>query len=902
MKTKWMLIPVVALTLGCTRELDTQIIAVEGDITLYATSGEPGTKTVLQQDGSIFWSPGDRISVFYGDKSGMFESTNTTEAAAAEFRGSLENFALDGTTEFVAAYPYSPDNGYSGNSLILSLPTYQMAEKKTFVRGVFLSVAKSKDYNLHFYNVCGGVKFTLNRGDITKVVFRGNNGETLSGRLAVEFSSDGSPIITDVTEGINSVTLIAPSKRTLDPKCPYYLVMIPQALTKGYTMELYTDTDVPVETITSESPVTIRRSVWGVLKDLGTEVIVEPEMVDLGLSVQWATFNLGATRPEQTGYYYAWGETEPKWEFSWANWKWCDGTADTINKYGNPPFDNRYNLDMEDDAAHVKLGDAWRIPTIAERDELFAHCTLTPATVNGEKVIQVTSKINGNSIYLPESGYYLDTGFINDGYATFWTSSIFFAGSAGSGVIHAYSSDRAETLIWVTDFFNGFPIRPVYGDLGVPVSQVKLDREELVLSIGETATLTAIISPENASLKDCSWESSNPRIVSVTTTGEVFGVSPGVARINVKTLDGNLNAYCRVTVNPQEYYEYSAAVPEKVDLGLPSGLKWASFNLGATAPEEYGDYFAWGETQPYYLSQDPPVWKETKEEGYYWPSYKWCHASGEALTKYCNKSNFGYNGYTDYRMILEPADDAARVNLGENWRMPTDEEWEELLNGCTSSWTTINGVNGYRFTSNINGNSIFLPAASIYNGIYLSSVGSLGNYWSSSLYDFYPDRAWCVSFFSSNVYRSPNYFRNFGLPIRPVYDDNKTEETGTVIWENDGTTGATQWDYTYYFALEGKDNGDALTTFPENIWNIIKNETFYMLLRGTNPYIRIVDGWWRNTWLNQEFMPGSERLTENGDGTWTLEINFTGDPILDNLDESGLLITGSNYTLLKMYY
>jgi hypothetical protein len=152
------------------------------------------------------------------------------------------------------------------------------------------------------------------------------------------------------------------------------------------------------------------------------------------------------------------------------------------------------------------------------------------------------------------------------------------------------------------------------------------------------------------------------------------------------------------------------------------------------------------------------------------------------------------------------------------------------------------------------------------------------------------------------VYRSPNYFRNFGLPIRPVYDENKTEEIGTVIWENDGTTGATQWDYTYYFALEGKNNGDALTTFPENVWNIIKNDTFYLLLRGTNPYIRIVDGWWRNTWLNQEFMPGSERLTENGDGTWTLEINFTGDPILDNLDESGLLVTGSNYTLLKMYY
>ena len=442
MKTKWMLIPVVALALGCTRELDTQIIAFEGDITLYATSGEPNTKTVLQQDGSIFWSPGDRISVFYGDKSGMFESTNPAAAASAEFRGYLGDFALDGTTEFVAAYPYSPDNGYAENTLSLSLPYIQMGEKRTFVRGVFPSVAKSKDCHLQFYNVCGGVKFTLERGDIKKVVFRGNNGETLSGRLSVEFSSDGSPIITDVTEGINSVTLIAPSKRTLDPKCPYYLVMIPQALTKGYTMELYTDTDVPVETITSESPVTIRRSVWGVLKGMGSEMIAVPEMVDLGLSVQWATFNLGATRPEQAGYYYAWGETQPKDVFSWATWKWCDGTADTINKYGNPPFDNRYNLDWEDDAAHVKLGDEWRMPTIAERDELFAHCTLTPATVNGEKVIQVTSKINGNSIYLPVSGYYRETGFIDNGYAAFWTSSIFLAGSAGSGIVYEPSPGR----------------------------------------------------------------------------------------------------------------------------------------------------------------------------------------------------------------------------------------------------------------------------------------------------------------------------------------------------------------------------------------------------------------------------------------------------------------------------
>jgi hypothetical protein len=897
MKTKWILIPVVALALGCTRELDTHIIAVEGDITLYATSGEPGTKTVLQQDGSIFWSPGDRISVFYGDKSGMFESTNTTEAAAAEFRGSLEDFTLDGTTEFVAAYPYSPDNGYSENTLSLNLPTVQMAEKKTFVRGVFLSVAKSKDQNLYFYNVCGGVKFTQNRGDITKVVFRGNNGDTLSGPLAVEFSSDGSPMITDITGGASFVTLVTPKNSTLDAKCPYYLVIAPQTLTKGYTMELYAGDQV-VETITSESPVTIRRSVWGVLKDLGTEVIVEPEMVDLGLSVQWATFNLGATRPEQAGYYYAWGETEPKSEFSWANWKWCDGTADTINKYGTSPYNNRYNLDMEDDAAHVKLGDAWRIPTIAERDELFAKCTLTPATVNGEKVIQVTSKINGNSIYLPESGYYLDTGFANDGYATFWTSSLFYNGYAGSGVIYETAPNYAVTLIWTTSLFYGFPIRPVYGDLGVPVDNIYVDKSSLTIYPEEHATLTATVIPENATLKDCVWDTSNPLIATVSPSGEVVGVNPGKTLVSVHTLDGNLYAYCNVTVKP---YEYSVSVPEIVDLGLPSGLKWSSFNLGATAPEEYGDYFAWGETQPYYTSLDPLEWKFGKESGYSWPSYKWSKETTKSLTKYCSNSNYGYNGFVDNNTVLLRSDDAARVNLGGKWRMPTREEQDELRNSCTWEWTSVGGVDGCKVTGP-NGNSIFLPAAGSWMENRYQYTGSYGEYWSSSLYTESPDLAYDF-FVTSSLFDWGGPYRISGLTIRPVYDESINTDFGTVIWENDGTNGETQWDSTYLFGLEGSNASySSIATFPAETWDMLKSGTFYLLLEGSNPMVYVTDGWWTHEWLNQNITPGHERLTDNGDGTWILEINFNGDSIQSYLDDHGLLFTGSGYVPLLMYY
>ena len=900
MKTKWFMIPVVALALGCTREMDIRDSYIDEEITLYATSGEKETRTVLQQGGSIFWSPSDRISVFYGDKSGMFESTNTVAAASAEFKGKLKDFTLDGTTEFVAIYPYSPDNYFSNNTISLSLPSIQMGEKGSFVEGLFPCVAKSKDYNLHFYNVCGGVKFSLDRGDIKKVVFRGNNGETLAGRLAVGFSADGIPSVTGITDGISSVTLLAPGSDTFEAKRPYYLVIAPQTLTKGYTVELYTDE--LVETISSDTSVTIRRSVWGVLKDLGTELFAVPEIVDLGLSVQWASFNLGATKPEQTGYHYAWAETEPKEEFSWASWKWCDGTYETINKYGFFLYDSRYDLEKEDDAAHVKLGDSWRLPTMAEQEEMFAKCDFTTELVDGVKVFKATSKINGNHIYLPASGNYTETGTFGNGDAYFWTSSLFYNGCAGSGALLEGSPGNVFTSTRQFSFYMGLPIRPVYGGLGIPVESVELDKSELTLFVGEAATLTATVFPDNATLKDVTWDSGNQSVVTVSQNGEVVGLGAGTTTIYVTTLDGRLSSYCRVTIKP---YEYSAAVPEMVDLGLPSGLKWASFNLGATSPEEYGDYFAWGETKPYYTSQTSSGWQFGKEDGYVWSTYKWCKGTNRTFTKYCVNRNYGYNYFTDDKSILDRTDDAAQVNLGDKWRMPTVEEMDELRYYCTWEWTNLNGVNGSKVTGP-NGNSIFLPAAGIFRETYAQIEGYHGFYWTKSLYTDYSecDFAHVTEFGNYNTVGSYMGDRCDGGSIRPVYDDNIVIQTGVVMWENDGSYGAISWDTTYKFALAGSDAAgyDCLVALPENYWDVIKNGTFYLLLEGTNPYIRITDAWWTTSWPSQDIMPGFEKLTDNHDGTWTLEINFEGDPILDYLDNQGLLFTGSDYLPMKLYY
>jgi hypothetical protein len=191
---------------------------------------------------------------------------------------------------------------------------------------------------------------------------------------------------------------------------------------------------------------------------------------------------------------------------------------------------------------------------------------------------------------------------------------------------------------------------------------------------------------------------------------------------------------------------------EWVDLGLPSGTLWATCNIGANAPEEYGDYFAWGETNP--------------KEVYSWSTYKWCNGTFNTITKYCPENGFdyGYNGFTDDKTELDPEDDAAYVNWGPQWRMPTIEQQLELDEQCTWTQTSRNGVNGM-LVKGPNGNTIFLPAA----GRWLDSldaVGSVGYYWSRTLFAEYSDLAYYLVFLRT-VSTGCDY-RIYGKAVRAV--------------------------------------------------------------------------------------------------------------------------------------
>lgn len=237
-----------------------------------------------------------------------------------------------------------------------------------------------------------------------------------------------------------------------------------------------------------------------------------------------------------------------------------------------------------------------------------------------------------------------------------------------------------------------------------------------------------------------------------TSLGSQFSTLQSNAKSFVNTLcqstegDGG-NSNPDVDTNGHEY----------VDLGLPSGTLWATCNVGASKPEDYGDYFAWGETTGY----------KSGKANFSWSTYKYCKGSGTTLTKYCTDSNYGT---VDNKTVLELSDDAAHVNWGGTWRMPTHDECNELIENCTWKWTMQNSVKGYRVTGP-NGKSIFLPATGYHAGTAFYNTDSENNlltwYWLSKVSGKDNQYAGGIGF-SDVLYKIIACRRTSGSPIRPV--------------------------------------------------------------------------------------------------------------------------------------
>lgn len=287
------------------------------------------------------------------------------------------------------------------------------------------------------------------------------------------------------------------------------------------------------------------------------------------------------------------------------------------------------------------------------------------------------------------------------------------------------------------------------------VESITLDRTSLVLHKDHEYSLNATVSPANADNKNLTWTTDNSTYVTVTSDGTVkaWVCSPAAFTITCTANDGSgVSASCTVYV-PQ---------PEYVDLGLPSGTLWATFNVGAATPNEVGEEFRWGETDYY------PTGVNNS-----WSLYKYANGDWNKLTKYCPNPQYGDNGYYDNRTELEFEDDAATVYWGEDWCTPTKEQWQELIDNCT--WNLerdgkINYDKGFTVRSNKSGNSnsIFIPASSF----YMNSIGLMcptGYYWSKSISsESEPYKATNLYFIEIDRPALQSSDRYYGRRVRPV--------------------------------------------------------------------------------------------------------------------------------------
>ena len=438
-------------------------------------------------------------------------------------------------------------------------------------------------------------------------------------------------------------------------------------------------------------------------------VDINHEYVDLGLSVMWATCNVGANSPEEYGDYFAWGEMQSKDVYDWDSYKWYNECTSKITKYGE--VDNKTILDTSDDIAYVFRGENVRMPTKSECEELLENCVWKFESRNNINGYTVTSNINGKSIFLPLSGYYYNNKLNAVGQSGFfWSSSLYVNEEL------AYHLDCKYDDV-IIDAYNrciGFSIRPVLTNKKYIVSfdanGAEGIMEDIVVPFQETIILPKrTFTYSHAIFKGWNTKSDGTG-ESYSDEGEYFPISTDITLYAQWELD--------VVTGSENNYKY-------VDMGL--SVKWATCNIGAYTRDENGSYYAYGEIS-------------TKKE--------------------YTSDNHVYSGGSN---SLTKSNDAASVNWGGNWRMPTLAEIEELLDtsNCRWEWITRNGQNGYKVTSMINGNSIFLPAAG-----YKSS-GSLwdgieGHYSSSSY-------SCCLSFHSKSHYSSN--FRGTGwsgYSIRPV--------------------------------------------------------------------------------------------------------------------------------------
>ena len=714
----------------------------------------PNTKVYATEELYLRWNADDRITIFNkytynqeyrftgetGDNSGSFKKVDNGDFVTGN---SLDNI--------YSIYPYLESTRISDTGVItVTLPAEQRYAENTMGLGANTMISATTDNQLLFKNVGGYLMLKLYGDDVTvsSITLKGNNGERIAGKATVSMPINGVPSVAMSETAGQEITLVCetPVKigSTAETATVFWIVVPPTTFSNGFTLTVKDNKNRVFEKATSKSFEISRNRLArmsaleidsttplspSTLKDFAKEFVK-------GLDV-WQT-TIGTVESEGN-HLIARGT-------AWENVHFIpivpNPNCEYLGHEGNQ-YDPEYTPWVLNVAGQeISSSQAW---------EIAIRGLLNMVTAEGEAFLSTMDDRN--------KAYSLaDNGSLNQAMPS--------ASPGNQWGKHPWYEGSYDEMLK----YNGNDISSVdvnfivkVGTWHVVRSFIKVGSNTPIGSLGNFQTFGT--SSQTLNLEGYDGNISSMRQLLI------------MMRIYKYLLDNNIdeNVYSAIKDQQFDYDLYgigipSIPIPEAVDLGL--SVKWASFNLGASKPEEYGDYFAWGETEPYYSSQDPLTWKDGKEEGYSWfLSYRWCMGSEYTMTKYCQRSDRGYNGFTDAKTVLDPEDDAAHVNLGGKWRMPTDAELDELMSNCTSTFATLNEVNGSLFTGS-NGNSIFLPVAGYRSGtkLYAGSDDSIGIYRSSSLSTSY--QVCAITMWFERDYldgKTDAYSRYHGYSIRPVY-------------------------------------------------------------------------------------------------------------------------------------
>ena len=813
---------------------------------------------------SFTWAEGDTLGVFpQNGYPTAFPISSGAGTETALFDGA--DWALRPSAQYAAYYPYSYANATRTQMPVSYLGQTQTGNASTahlgaysYMTSAYTGVDASGNANFQMQHLGCLLRLVLTMpgaDTYSRAVLKSTGTFLTEGTYAV---GDDAPSLT-ATASADSLVLALDGVSTTsdDPVLTLYMMLPPaDHSSQTWTIDVLGADQAYSATLTSANMVagkaysrTASPAAASVAEENGHAY------VDLGLSsgTLWATCNLGAEHPYDYGNYYAWGETKgygeedesnahnysytngsyTKTYYYWSAYKYATGTSwTTISKYtypddqtdgcwydsdGNFIGDSLTQLLPADDAAYANWGGSWRMPTDAEITELRESCYWEWTTdydgqgVSGYIVYKAKADADKglysyNSptlsttydytedvhVFLPAAGYrYGSSLYYAGSYGYYWSSSLITSYSYYACFLFFNSSGVGRSYGYR---YYGRSVRPVYNPNDVAVTSVTISKTSTSLEAGSSETLTAEVLPSDAFYNQVTWSSSDPTVATVVR-GVVTAVTAGTATITATACDGSgLSASCVVTVVASHAY---------VDLGLSSGTLWATCNLGAEHPYDYGNYYAWGETKGYGEEDETNAHNYSYTNGsytktyYYWDAYKYATGtSWTTISKYtypdsqtgCWYDSDG-NFIGDSLTQLLPADDAAYVNWGGSWRMPTDAEITELHASCYWEWTTDydgQGVSGYivykakadadkglydeeplydyDYTEDVH---VFLPAAGSRYGSSLGNAGSYGYYWSSSLDAGYSGFAYSLYFISSYVGRSGNS-RYYGRSVRPV--------------------------------------------------------------------------------------------------------------------------------------